>query len=494
MEGTGLIVYALGEELPITTNGPFQFTQPLPDGIPYQLRVVTQPKSPDQACTITNGSGTLAGADVTDVLIDCVTVTATAALDPAFGAAGKVTTVLQKGQGEAMAIQADGKIVVAGRALGEASFDFAVVRYNPDGSLDTSFGDGGVAITDLSGGGNDEAYGVAIQTDGKIVAVGISQGDSSDDFGVARYDPDGTMDQEFGVGGVIITDFGGGPDSAQAVVIQKNGAIVVVGNAQAIARDNDFGVARYTAEGQLDPSFGGDGMVTTSIAGKTDLAMAVVLTGNEEIVVAGRVAPDGGASSDFGLVRYASDGTLDSGFGDGGMVRTDFNGESDDVANGLVIDGDAVIAAGYALGATSSTSRWPGTAATASWTLPSARVGSSRPTSGRARTTGTRWHSGRAAPSRWSDRRRAARSPTWASHAMRPTAPWSRRSATRGSSRSTSTGAATWAGPRLSTTAARSSLPATRRMARPRRSRWSGRATDPWRRLPEPCSPSVSRC
>jgi uncharacterized delta-60 repeat protein len=207
---------------------------------------------------------------------------------------------------------------------------------------------------DVSAGGNDEAYGVAIQTDGKIVLVGMSRVGRTDDFAVARFHADGTLDASFGTAGVVTTDFNNGPDAAQAVAIQKNGAIVVVGNAQQNAQYNDFGVVRYTDAGVLDPDFGSGGKLTTTIAGKTDLALAVALTANEEIVVAGRVAPDGGASADFGLVRYASDGTLDTGFGEGGIVRTDFNGNSDDVANGLVIAGDAVIAAGYALGAKGS--------------------------------------------------------------------------------------------------------------------------------------------
>jgi uncharacterized delta-60 repeat protein len=355
LEGTGLVVYALGEELPILQNGPFQFTQPLPDGIPYQLRVITQPRSPAQACKITNGKGTLFGADVTDVLIDCVTVTTSTSLDPAFGAGGKVTTVLEKGQGEAMAIQpADRKIVVAGRALGDGSFDFAVLRYLPTGSLDTGFGDGGVATMDVSAGGNDEAYGVAIQTDGKIVLVGMSRVGLTDDFAVARFNADGTIDKDFGTAGGVTTDFNAGPDSANAVAIDKNGGIVVAGNAQQNPQDNDFGVARYTKAGVLDSLFGSGGKLTTNIAGNADLAFAIALTANEEIVVAGRVAPRGGDASDFGLVRYASDGTLDAGFGEGGIVRTDFNGNSDDVPNGLVVDGDTVIAAGYALGTTSS--------------------------------------------------------------------------------------------------------------------------------------------
>lgn len=350
LAGSGLVLVALGEELPISANGAFQFAQPLPDGAIFAVRVVTQPKSPDQSCQITDGNGTIFGGDWMIITIECAAVTIAVGLDGTFGAGGKVATVLAKGQGEAMAMQDDGKIVVAGRALGESSFDFAVLRYLADGSLDTSFGSGGVATADVSGGGNDEAYGVAVQDDGKIVVVGTSRVGATDDFAVARWHPDGTLDADFGTQGVLTTDIAGGPDGAQAVVIQPlDGSIVVAGNA-ANGSDNDFGVVRYLADGTLDSGFGNGGKVTTSIAGMTDLAQAVALTSDGLIVVVGRVAPDGGAASDFGLVRYLANGTPDPAFGNAGIVRTDFASGSDDVANGVVVDGSMIVVAGYSFG------------------------------------------------------------------------------------------------------------------------------------------------
>ena len=266
----------------------------------------------------------IVGEDVNDVTITCTAVTVAVGLDATFGAGGKVATVLGKGQGEAIAIQPDGSIVVAGRALGESSFDFAVLRYLANGSLDTSFGSGGVATVDLAAGSDDEAFGVALQADGKIVVVGKTRvGGGTDDFGVARWHPDGTLDDTFGTAGVTTTDIAGGHDGAQGVAIQADGAIVAAGNA-GNGPDNDFGVVRYLPDGTLDAGFGSGGKVTTTIGGMTDLAQAIALTADGAIVVVGRVAPDGGSASDFGLVRYLADGTPDPAFGDGGIVRTDF--------------------------------------------------------------------------------------------------------------------------------------------------------------------------
>jgi uncharacterized delta-60 repeat protein len=350
LQGSGFVIYALGEELPIAADGPFQFTQPLPDGAIYAVRVITQPKSPDQSCQISQGNGTIFGLDVTDIEITCAVVTVATGLDPAFGAGGKVATVLAKGQGEAMVIQPDGNIVVAGRALGESSFDFAVLRYLANGSLDTGFGSGGVATVDITAGSNDEAFGVALQPDGKIVVVGTSRVGATDDFAVARWHPDGTLDADFGTDGVLTTDIAGGPDGAQAVAIQADGAIVVAGNAGNAGNDNDFGVVRYLADGTLDPAFGNGGKVTTNIAGMTDLGQALAITAEGMIVVAGRVAIDGGAPSDFGLVRYLADGTPDPAFGNGGIVQTDFASDSDDNPFAVVSDGSTIVVGGYSFG------------------------------------------------------------------------------------------------------------------------------------------------
>src|SRR5262245_1644952 len=149
-------------------------------------------------------------------------------LDGTFGIGGKVTTDLSGGEDEAkaVAIQPDGKIVVAGLSEG-LNLDFAVARYNTDGTLDINFGINGKVITDFSGR-RDVAFAVGLQADGKIVVAGTAGNASNTDFAIARYNVDGSLDTAFGIGGKVTTDFGK-DDSANVLSIQSNGNIVIAG-------------------------------------------------------------------------------------------------------------------------------------------------------------------------------------------------------------------------------------------------------------------------
>jgi uncharacterized delta-60 repeat protein len=235
-------------------------------------------------------------------------------LDPAFGAGGKVTTDFA-GRGDAalgVAIQPDGKIVAVGNSTqaGVFNVDFALARYNPDGSPDPSFGSGGTVLSDF-GSSLDAASDVVLQPDGGIVVVGTS----NRDFAVARYTSAGALDPSFGSGGLTTTDLGGF-DQATALARQPDGKLVVAGIG---ATGSDFIVARYTADGNLDPSFGGGGVVVTDF-GSFEQAFDVAVTPSGTIVVAGRTG------GDFALARYLPDGSLDPSFGAGGKVTTDFGG------------------------------------------------------------------------------------------------------------------------------------------------------------------------
>src|SRR6266536_6144139 len=171
-------------------------------------------------------------------------VAAAGALDPTFGIGGEVTTDFGgSDSAQAVAIQSDGKILAAGLS---GAGDFALARYNADGSLDPSFGSGGKVTTDF--GGFDLALGVALQSDGKIVAAG--QGGSSFDFALARYNADGSLDTSFGSGGKVTTDFGVF-DAATAVAIQRDGKIVATGSTFS-SGFQQFALARYNADGSLD--------------------------------------------------------------------------------------------------------------------------------------------------------------------------------------------------------------------------------------------------
>jgi uncharacterized delta-60 repeat protein len=174
------------------------------------------------------------------------------ALDPTFGAGGKVLTDFGGGEGadDLAIIQSDGKIVAAGSsddASGEGS-DFALARYNPDGTLDPTFNRTGTVLTDFSKSGSDDvARAMAIQSDRKIVAAGESDasGTTFSDFALARYTSRGRLDRRFGANGIVLTDFAGSGDIARALAIQSDGKIVAAGGAGRVGGDFDFALARY---------------------------------------------------------------------------------------------------------------------------------------------------------------------------------------------------------------------------------------------------------
>jgi uncharacterized delta-60 repeat protein len=254
-------------------------------------------------------------------------------LDSTFDTDGiVVTTGFATGGGNAVAVQSDGKIVVAGHIFND---DFAVVRFNSDGSPDSSFDSNGLVTTDF--GASDQAYAVAIQSDGKIVVAGTS----GTDFALARYNDNGAPDTTFGNFGLVTTDVSrSGPgDSGRAVAIQSDGKIVVAGYSYDSTRFEEFALLRYNADGTLDTGFGSGGIVVTTIGDTTeDRGYAVAIQSDGKIVVAGE------SFLNFALARYTSDGVLDTSFDSDGIVITDFG--SEDVGNAVAIqtDGKIVVA------------------------------------------------------------------------------------------------------------------------------------------------------
>ena len=322
--------------------------------------------------------------------------------DPTFGAGGMaVTSVTDDDEAHAVAVQPDGKIVAAGFGNGDTTDrDFAVARYNVDGTLDTGFGNGGKVVTAMSAGERfDEARAVAVQPDGKIVVAGSADGNkfavaryntngtldtdfSSDgkvvtavtsdvglatavavqpdgkilaagtagtDFAVVRYTAAGALDTSFSSDGKVVTDIGSSSeDAASAMVLQTDGKIVVAGFS-----GDDIAVVRYTAAGALDTSFSSDGKVTTSVSAGYDSAFAVVVQSDNKIVVAGEGTTDR-RGGDFRsvLVRYTAAGALDTSFGSGGEVVTNFNAGHDGT-KAMVLQSDGkIVTAGYATSGT----------------------------------------------------------------------------------------------------------------------------------------------
>ncbi|HEY3105262.1 MAG TPA: delta-60 repeat domain-containing protein [Gaiellaceae bacterium] len=244
------------------------------------------------------------------------------------GGDGKVLTNLTTGldAGFDAALDGSGKIVAVGRAGGGGG-RFAVLRYLPNGSLDTTFGGGDGKISTNFTTGDDFAFGVAIQpSDGKIIAVGRAGG-SGGVFAVARYTTDGTLDSTFGGDGRITTNFSKGDDRADAVAISADPSedIVVAGTSNYFGLNGKFAVARYSkADGSPVTTFSLDGKTTTDFTSGFDGGFGVAVTPNDNIVVVGQ------AGGNAGLASYSADGSLDTTFGGGdGKVTTGFTSGTD---------------------------------------------------------------------------------------------------------------------------------------------------------------------
>jgi uncharacterized delta-60 repeat protein len=259
-------------------------------------------------------------------------------LDSAFGTGGKVITPVGADWNYAsgMALAADGKIVVAGYSSSTGNDDFAVARYNSDGSLDATFDGDGKLTTSIGATSDDRAYGVAVQADGKIVVVGVG----GSHFAVVRYLSNGTLDPTFGTGGKVTTSVGSYSDAASSVALQADGKIVVAGWANS-GQGNDFAVARYNVDGSLDTSFGGDGAVTAVIGSRDDMPYFLAIQKDGKIVLAGQ-SLDSSRYSQIALARFNPDGTLDTSFDGDGRITTSM-GWSNDKADWVTVQADGRI-------------------------------------------------------------------------------------------------------------------------------------------------------
>jgi len=267
------------------------------------------------------------------------------ALDLSFNGTGKVITAIGSGNDAAysVALQPDGMIVVAGRCSNGTDYDFCLARYLASGALDLSFNSTGKVITTISSG-NDVARGVALQPDGKIVVAGYCSNGITYDFCLARYLASGTLDLNFNGLGTVIAPIGVGDDYAISLALQPDGKIIVAGVCSNGA-NSDFCLARYLANGAFDTSFNSNGKVITPIGSSDDYGYSVALQPDGKIVVAGYCS--NGANLDFCLARYLANGTLDTSFGSTGKVITAI-GSNTDVANSAALQPDGkIVVAGY---------------------------------------------------------------------------------------------------------------------------------------------------
>ncbi len=251
-----------------------------------------------------------------------------------------ITDLSGNGDAYSLAIQSNNKIIVAGGYYGSGA-ETIMARYNIDGSLDFSFGIGGLSFTDF--GAREIAHGITLQKDGKIIAGCSDESYALSHFLVARFNSSGFLDNTFGTNGKTITKFGSN-DYCSSVAVAPNGKIVAAGFANVSSGfDIDFAVVRYNKDGTPDNTFSNNGVATTNIdpAHFSDYAYSVAVQSDEKIVLAGTT------TFDFALVRYNNNGTLDHTFNSVGKVITDFGSENNETAYALKIQANGkIVAAG----------------------------------------------------------------------------------------------------------------------------------------------------
>ena len=270
-------------------------------------------------------------------------------LDTTFNSGGgqpgtvmmQIATTASDDRAYALAIQTNGMIVLAGYSNDGAKKVIAVARYKADGSgLDTGFNTTGI-VTQAFGTNDSVANAIAIQADGKIVVGGYSKSGSAIVFTLMRLSgTDGSLDTSFGTGGIVTTAIGTLDDEINALALQSDGKIVAVGYSE--GSQYSFAVARYTTGGVLDTTFNSTGTVTTDIGTSNDEATAVAIDSSGRIVTAGYTWT--GSTFEFALVRYNTDGSIDTSFGTSGKVTTQV-GTTRSMAFAIALQSDGKIVA-----------------------------------------------------------------------------------------------------------------------------------------------------
>jgi uncharacterized delta-60 repeat protein len=277
--------------------------------------------------------------------------------DSTFGNNGMQTGFNGDSYASSVAIQGDGKIVVAGTDWTNGDSYFALARYNTDGSSDNTFKGRGQVVTDFGfkippyEGGTDSipiheqsATTIGIETNGKIVVGGYALNGNDADFAIACYNIDGTLDDTFDNDGRQTTKIGSSSDLGYSLAIQSDGKIILAGYTYN-EPDNHFAVVRYNINGSLDSSFNGNGKQTASLGSDVQIGNSVAIQSDGKIVVAGYTL--NGSYNDFAVARFNTNGSPDNTFDNDGILTTDFT-SSDDYAGSVAIQSDdKIVVAGY---------------------------------------------------------------------------------------------------------------------------------------------------
>lgn len=263
-------------------------------------------------------------------------------LDNTFDSDGRVQTNLgsENEDFRSLAIQGDGKIIAVGFSQGPSYSYFAIVRYTSTGSLDNTFGSGGKVLTRISTGYEDEAFSVALQDDGKIVVAGIASISNVKHIAIARFNTNGSFDNTFDTDGKVLLSFGSNITMGYSVKIQSDGKIIVAGNVF-----DQVALARFHSNGSLDNTFDSDGKVTTTIGVDKSVAKTLELLSDGKILVAGFANLVAATTPNFAVARYNSNGSLDNTFDSDGIVMT--SGTEYAQAIGLQSDGKFIVAGSH---------------------------------------------------------------------------------------------------------------------------------------------------
>jgi uncharacterized delta-60 repeat protein len=263
-------------------------------------------------------------------------------LDKSFSGDGKnFTDFGKKYQGaNALVIGPSGNILLGGFTSNGSLSRWAMARYKQDGSLDPTFGNKGKVSRDLSPT-DEQIQDLVLAKDGRIVAAGYAEASLTPRFAIAQFRTGGKLDQTFGTKGSTLVNVSSGGDIAYGLARQKGGGLVMAGYADNGGK-SDWGLTRVGPKGHVDKAFGNKGKVITGFGPNYDYAYGVAVQANGRIVVVGRASRNG---ADFGVVRYRPGGALDKTFGNNGKTLTSFFGD-DDTARGVVIqpNGKIVVA------------------------------------------------------------------------------------------------------------------------------------------------------
>ncbi|MBK8449289.1 MAG: T9SS type A sorting domain-containing protein [Saprospiraceae bacterium] len=276
-------------------------------------------------------------------VISIFTYSQDGSLDLSFDHDGKITTAIGNNNdlGNAVIIQLDGKIVIGGKSGSNA----ALVRYQTNGSLDNTFGTGG--ILNNIGCFNFAGNSLTMQSDGKLLVGGYCGIFPNFDFALTRFHSNGILDNTFGTNGTVITPVLNGGDQGMAVAIQSDGKILQGGYTDN-GSNSDFALLRYLENGTLDSTFGNNGKVTTAVGIAGDIIRSIVVQSDGKIVVSGFSYTASSFSYDFVLVRYNSNGSIDQNFGSAGVTTTAIINSTNDYGESMTIQVDGkIIVGGY---------------------------------------------------------------------------------------------------------------------------------------------------